>query len=84
MRRLYFSIGMAVLCAAGAAIFSGCVGYVDDGGGAVVVVPPPPPSVVVFGGDYDRGHDVHVYSHRGYQSRQSAHYEHGSGRNEHQ
>jgi len=49
-------------------LLTGCVGYVDGGGG-VAVVGPPPPDVVVFGGDYDRGHDVHSYSHRGYESR---------------
>lgn len=75
MRRFYFSIGMAVLCMASLVIFSGCVGYVDDGGGAVVVGPPVP-DVTVFGGVYDHGHDVHVYSHRGYQSRSAAHFGH--------
>jgi hypothetical protein len=74
MRRFYFSVSVAVLCVASLIFFSGCVGYVDDGGGAVVVAPPEP--VVVFGGDYDRGRDVHVYSHRGYQSRQAVHYGH--------
>lgn len=73
-RRLVFSIGTAVFCMASVAIFSGCVGYVDDGGGAVYVAPPPP-SVVVFGGDYDRGHDVHTYSQRGYDSRQEVHHD---------
>jgi hypothetical protein len=32
--------------------------------------------VVIFGGDYDRGHDVHAYSHRGYESRAAAHHWH--------
>ncbi len=51
---------------------SGCVGYVDGGyvGGAVVA---PDPDVVVFGGAYERGHDVHAYSHRGSESRGGDH-----------
>lgn len=75
MRRFYYSISVAVLCMA---TVVGCVGYVDDGGGAVIVAPPPPTGVVIFGGDYDRGRDVHVYSHRGYESRHPApaHYQH--------
>jgi hypothetical protein len=50
----------------------GCVGFVGGGyGGAVIVAPEP--NVVVFGGDYDRGHDVHAYSQRGGESRAVAH-----------
>lgn len=64
-------------------IFTGCVGYVDDGGGgAVVVGAPPPPNVILFGGDYDRDRDVHAYWRRGHESRDfDAHHfaQHGPG-----
>ncbi len=51
---------------------TGCVGYVDGGYGGTVVVPGP--DVRVFAGSYDeRGRDVHAYSHRGSESRASAH-----------
>jgi hypothetical protein len=69
-RRLGLRIGTVMLCMALFFIVTGCVGYVDGGGGAVVVGPPAPVvDVGVFGGDYDRAHDVHVYSHRGFESR---------------
>jgi hypothetical protein len=60
-------LGMALLAA-----LTGCVGYVDGGyyGGPVVV---PEPSVYFWGGGYDRGRDVHVYSERGHESRVVAH-----------
>jgi hypothetical protein len=59
-----------LFCGATLISITGCVGYVDDGpSGGVAVIAPPPPDVVVFGGDYDRGHDVHTWSHRGYDSR---------------
>lgn len=65
-------LGVALLAA-----LTGCVGYVDGGyvdggyyGGPVVV---PGPSVYFWGGDYDRGRDVRVYSHRGFESRAVAH-----------
>lgn len=68
-------MGTGMLCVAFFIIFTGCVGYVGpDGGGGVYVAPPAPPNVVIFGGDYDRARDVHVYSHRGYQSRAAAHH----------
>ena len=51
---------------------TGCVGYVDGGYGGAVVVPGPP-DVFLFGGGYDRGRDVHDYSHRGSESRAVAH-----------
>ncbi len=63
-------------CALGAvliATLTGCVGYVDGGysGGGVVVAQP---DVFLFGGGYyDRGRDVHDYSHRGAVSRGVAH-----------
>jgi hypothetical protein len=60
-------LGMALLAA-----LTGCVGYVDGGyyGGPVVV---PGPDVYFYGGGYERGHDVRVYSHRGFESRAVAH-----------
>jgi hypothetical protein len=65
--RIKIGLGIALL-----ASLTGCVGYVDGGyyGGPVVV---PGPSVYFWGGDYDRGRDVHVYSHRGVESRAVAH-----------
>ena len=53
------------------AALTGCVGYVDGGYGGAVIAPEP--DVYFFGGGYDRGHDVHVYSHRGSVSRAVAH-----------
>ena len=49
----------------------GCVGYVGGGYGGDVVVAEP--DVYVFGGGYERGRDVHDYSHRGAESRAVAH-----------
>ena len=66
-----------MFCMVSVITFSGCVGYVDGGGGGAVYVSPPEPNVVVFGGDYDHGHDVHTYSHRGYDSRHAAPHGHG-------
>jgi hypothetical protein len=57
-------IGMG---AAALAVLTGCVGYVGGGYGGEVVVPGP--DVVIFGGGFERGHDVHEYSHRGFESR---------------
>jgi hypothetical protein len=60
-------LGIALL-----AVLTGCVGYVDGGYGGAVMVPGPP-DVYFFGGPYyERGRDVHVYSHRGFESRASA------------
>ena len=53
------------------ATFTGCVGYVDGGGGGAVVVGGP--EVGFFGGPFERGRDVHDYSHRGAVSRGVAH-----------
>ena len=51
---------------------AGCVGYVDGGYGGEVIAPGP--DVYLFGGGgYDRGRDVHAYSHRGSVSRAAAH-----------
>jgi hypothetical protein len=50
---------------------TGCYGYVDGGGGGAVVVAGP--EVGFFGGPYERGRDVHVYSNRGAVSRAVAH-----------
>jgi len=69
--RIKIGLGIALLAA-----LTGCVGYVDGGyvaggyGGAVVVAEP---DVYVFGGSYERGRDVHEYSHRGVESRAVAH-----------
>jgi len=65
--RIKIGLGMALLVAA----LTGCVGYVGGGyrGGVVV----PGPGVYVWGGDYDRGRDVPVYSQRGAASRAVAH-----------
>lgn len=73
--------GTAMLCMTFFIILTGCVGYVgpDGGGGGVYVAPPGPPDVVIFGGDYDRAHDVHAYSHRGFESRAAAHHGGGGG-----
>jgi len=49
----------------------GCVGYVDGGYGGTVIVPGP--DVYFYGGPYERGRDVRVYSHRGAVSRGAAH-----------
>jgi hypothetical protein len=68
--RITIGLGVVLLAA-----LTGCVGWVDGGygggyGGAVVV---PDPDIVLFGGGYDRGRDVHVYSQRGFASRAVAH-----------
>jgi hypothetical protein len=60
-------LGMALLVA-----LMGCVGYVGGGYGGTVIVPGPP-DLFLFGGGYERGHDVHEYSHRGFESRAVAH-----------
>ncbi|HXC34814.1 MAG TPA: hypothetical protein VNV43_03010 [Candidatus Acidoferrales bacterium] len=63
-------VGLAIALVS--ALTTGCVGYVDGGyGGGVVVAQAP--EVVLFGGSYDRGRDVHSYSHRGSVSRAAAH-----------
>jgi hypothetical protein len=59
------------------AALTGCVGYVGGGYGGTVVVPGP--DLVLFGGGYDRGRDVHDYSHRGAESRAVAHPGGGGG-----
>ena len=71
--RIKIGLGIVLL-----ATLTGCVGYVDGGyGGAVVVAGP---DVYVFGGGYyDRGRDVHAYSHRGAVSRAVAHPGGGGG-----
>jgi hypothetical protein len=57
------------------ATLMGCVGYVDGGYSGTVIVPGP--DVYFYGGGYERGRDVRVYSHRGHESREVAH--HGGG-----
>ena len=61
-------IGLGVVLLA---VLMGCVGYVGPDYGGAIVVPGPP--VVVFGGLYERGPDVRVYGHRGFESRAVAH-----------
>ena len=66
-RRIKNWVGITVV-----AVITGCVGYVDSGyygGGYSGVVVVPAPTVYFWGGGYERGHDVHGYSHRGYESR---------------
>jgi hypothetical protein len=68
--RIKIGLGIALLAAS-----AGCVGYVDGGyvgggyGGTVVV---PVADPYFGGGIYERGGDVHGYSHRGVASRASA------------
>ena len=72
VRRSKIALGLALVTA-----LTGCVGYVGggygygygDGGGVVVSEP----DAYVFGGGYERGRDVHEYSHRGFVSRGEAH-----------
>jgi hypothetical protein len=65
--RIKMGLGIVLL-----ATLMGCVGYVDGGYGGTVVVAEP--DVYVFGGGYyERGRDVHDYSHRGSESRAVAH-----------
>ena len=52
---------------------TGCVGYGGYGGDDSG------PDVYLFGGGYDRGGDVHGYSHRGAESRSVAHSGGGHG-----
>jgi hypothetical protein len=59
-------LGLAMMLLTGS---MGCVGYVDGGPGVVDTGP----DFFVFGGGYDRGRDVHGYSHRGAVSRGVAH-----------
>ena len=78
MNGIKIGLGVALLAA-----LVGCVGYVEGGYGPAVVVPGPvfvqEPDVYFYGGGYERGHDVRVYSHRGVQSRAVAHPGHDEG-----
>ena len=71
-KRIKSSFGVLLLT-----FVAGCLGYVDGGYGGAVVVPEP--DLFLFGGGYygdgyyERGRDVHEYSHRGAASRASAH-----------
>jgi len=72
--RIKIGLGIALLAA-----LTGCVdGYVgvDGGYGGTVVVAEP----LFVGGVYERGGDVHGYSHRGSVSRAVAHPAGGGGR----
>ena len=64
--RIKIGLGIALLAA-----LTGCVGFVGGGYGGAVVVSEP--DVYFFGGGYERGRDVHDYSHRGFESRAAAH-----------
>jgi hypothetical protein len=55
-------------------ILTGCAGSGDYYGDDV----DNGPDLYLFGGDFDRGHDVHHFSHRGSESRGAAH--HGGSR----
>ena len=68
VNRIKIGLGIALL-----ATLTGCVGWVDGGGGYGGVVVAPEPDFYFFGGGYDRGRDVHDYSHRGHESREVAH-----------
>jgi hypothetical protein len=77
MKQIKTALAMVLL-----ATFAGCAGYVDGGGGyggggygGTVVVAGPR----FYGGGYDRGGDVHGYSHRGSESRAVAHPSGGRG-----
>lgn len=61
-------IGLGIALLAG---LTGCVGWVGGGYGGGVAVPGP--DLYLFGGNYDRGRDVHGYSQRGVASRAAAH-----------
>lgn len=61
-------IGLGIVLLAG---LTGCVGWVGGGYGGEVVAPGP--DLYLFGGNYDRGRDVHAYSQRGAASRAVAH-----------
>jgi hypothetical protein len=63
--RIKIGLGIALVAA-----LTGCVGFVGEGYGGAVVVPYPE---YVFGGSYERGREVHGYSHRGFESRAAAH-----------
>jgi hypothetical protein len=65
-------LGISLLAA-----LTGCVGYVGGGYDGAVVVPGP--DVYFWGGGYERGRDVHDYSHRGFESRAVAHPGGGGG-----
>jgi hypothetical protein len=59
----------------------GCAGGYYGGYGPGYYGGGPDDDLFLFGGGYDRGRDVHGYSHRGYESRSAAHFggEHGGG-----
>ena len=64
-------IGLAVALLAA---FTGCAGYVEGGGGYGGTAFVAGPVVGIYGGGvYERGGDVHGFSHRGFTSRAVAH-----------
>jgi hypothetical protein len=71
MDRITLGLGVSLLV-----ISTGCIVPVGGGGyGGEVVAPGP--DLLLFGGGYDRGRDVHVYSQRGFASRAAVHPEAG-------
>jgi hypothetical protein len=67
--RIRIGLGLGLVAA-----LTGCVGYVDGGYGAAAVVPAP--DLYFYGGSFERGREVHDYSHRGFESRAVAGREH--------
>ena len=68
VERIKMGLGIALLAAS-----TGCLGVVDGGYGYEGPVFLPGPEFFLFGGGFDRGRDVHRYSHRGSESRRVAH-----------
>jgi hypothetical protein len=67
--RIRIGLGIAMVAA-----LTGCGGYWGGGYGGVAVVPGPDTYLFGgWGGGYERGRDVHVYSQRGSVSRSVAH-----------
>lgn len=60
----WLELGLGIMLLAA---LTGCVGYVEGGYVGPVVVPGP--DLFFWGGGYEGGHEVHAYSHRGYESR---------------
>ena len=71
--RIRIGLGIALL-----AVLTGCVGY--WGGGYVGPVVVAEPGVYFYDGYYESGPYWHDYSHRGHESRETAHHEGGQER----
>jgi hypothetical protein len=78
VNRIKLGLGIVLL-----ATLTGCIGWVggdgSDGGGGWWGGR----DTYVFGGGYDRGHDVRAYSNRGAASRAAAHPSGGGGHDSH-